>query len=407
MKNKYIKDLSFDNEKIIHKDKDYYLNEHPFGVLTNDINSPLYSVSVSNSSLSIDIWSGCAYGCKYCHVQGIYSYIKDEGQMKKKPVLNTKHSIDDIISELVEHPFFEKDITIISIGTGSTEPFGNIEVTQSTIDIMNSFVKRGYKNPFWIVTKAGIPKKIIGDLEEIANNGNKIMISICWANNPQNIEPVKNKRFKNVDLLKNIKNVYVAWYMRPLVAEWGANEKTLEYMFKYVYENYGDSIDMIVPGGMRWTSGIEYALTQINKVVLPNLIKDDNKKTLDDKIMSTIKNLSSKFFPNIPVFFNSSCALSYMLEKSSISLVNNIKEKNCHFSECPLKQRNICNCVSNIKEFKELEDKLSDIGIDIKFKKIDFKNNEIVSVPSISEFNYSIKQIIIRIIAEYKNKMRG
>lgn len=407
MKNKYIKDLSFDNEKIIHKDKDYYLNEHPFGVLTNDINSPLYSVSVSNSSLSIDIWSGCAYGCKYCHVQGIYSYIKDEGQMKKKPVLNTKHSIDDIISELVEHPFFEKDVTIISIGTGSTEPFGNIEVTQSTIDIMNSFVKRGYKNPFWIVTKAGIPKKIIGDLEEIANNGNKIMISICWANNPQNIEPVKNKRFKNVDLLKNIKNIYVAWYMRPLVAEWGANEKTLECMFKYVYENYADSIDMIVPGGMRWTSGIEYALTQINKVVLPNLIKDDNKKTLDDKIMNTIKDLSSKFFPNIPVFFNSSCALSYMLEKSSISLVNNIKEKNCNFSECPLKQRNICNCVSNIKEFKELEDKLSNIGIDIKFKKIDFKNNEIVSVPSISEFNYSIKQIIIRIIAEYKNKMRG
>lgn len=407
MKNKYIKDLSFDNEKIIHKDKDYYLNEHPFGVLTNDINSPLYSVSVSNSSLSIDIWSGCAYGCKYCHVQGIYSYIKDEGQMKKKPVLNTKHSIDDIISELVEHPFFEKDVTIISIGTGSTEPFGNIEVTQSTIDIMNSFVKRGYKNPFWIVTKAGIPKKIIGDLEEIANNGNKIMISICWANNPQNIEPVKNKRFKNVDLLKNIKNIYVAWYMRPLVAEWGANEKTLECMFKYVYENYADSIDMIVPGGMRWTSGIEYALTQINKVVLPNLIKDDNKKTLDDKIMNTIKDLSSKFFPNIPVFFNSSCALSYMLEKSSISLVNNIKEKNCNFSECPLKQRNICNCVSNIKEFKELEDKLSNIGIDIKFEKIDFKNNEIVSVPSISEFNYSIKQIIIRIIAEYKNKMRG
>ena len=96
-----------------------------------------------------------------------------------------------------------------------------------------------------------------------------------------------------------------------------------------------------------------------------------------------------------------------MLEKSSISLVNNIKEKNCYFSECPLKQRNICNCISNIKEFKELEEKLSDIGIDIKFKKIDFKNNEIDSVPLISEFNYSIKQIIIRTIAEYKNKMRG
>lgn len=407
MKNKYIADLSFNNEKIIYKDKNYYLNEHPFGVLTSDHNNPLYSVSVSNSSLSIDLWSGCAFGCKYCHVQGIYSYIKDEGHMKRKPVLNTKYSIDEILSALFEHPFFEKDITVISIGTGSTEPFGNSEVTQSSIDIMKFFVKKGYKNPFWIVTKAGIPKKIISDLEYIASKGNKIMISICWANNPQNIEPVKNNRFKNVNLLKDIQNVYVSWYMRPLVAEWGAEEKTLKEMFDYVYKNYADSIDMIVPGGMRWTSGIEYALTQINNVELPNLIKDDNKKTLDDEIINTIKKLSNKYFPNIPVFFNSSCALSYMLEKSSISLINNIKEKNCIFSKCPLKQRNICNCISNINQFSDLERKLNSMGIEIKFKKIDFRNNEIISEPLISEFNYSIKQIIIRTIAEYKNNMKG
>lgn len=400
-----IKDVSFKNEKIIHTDKDYFLNEKPFGVLTPDEQSPLFSVSVSNSSLSIDIWSGCAFACKYCHVQGIYTYIKEDGKMKRHPILNTKHSIDEIVSALIKHPFFEKDKTIISICTSSTEPFASTKVTESTIEIMKTFVKKKVKNPFWIVTKAGLPKNIVKDLEEITKNGNKIMLSMCWAGNPKEIEPAQNERLKNIELVRNIPNVYVAWYLRPLVKEWGANAKNLEKMFKYVKDNYDGYIDMIVPGGMRWTSGIEYALTEINNIKLPKLIKDDNKKTLDDKIVETINKLSTKYFKDIPVFYNSSCALSYMLNKSSIALVNHYKEKNCLCSNCPKELRELCNKKLIITEFVELEKKLSKMGIKIKFKKLDLKNHEIVTIPEIDSFEYAVKQIIIRTIAEYKNEL--
>lgn len=405
MNKNIIKEVSFKNEKVIHKNKNYYLNDKPFGVLTQDENSPLFSVSVSNSSLSIDIWSGCAYACKYCHVQGIYTYIKEDGKMKKNPVLNTKYTIEEIVDSLIKHPFFEKDKTIISICTSSTEPFATKKVTDSTIEIMETFVKKNLKNPFWIVTKAGIPKNIVSNLEKIALNGNKIMLSMCWAGNPKEIEPARTERLKNIDLVKNIDNIYVSWYLRPLVKEWGANSNNLEKMFKYVKDNYDGYIDMIVPGGMRWTSGIEYALTEINHIKMPNLIKDDNKKTLDDEIVDTINQLAKKYFKDIPVFYNSSCALSYMLNKSSITLVNNFKEKNCLCSNCPKHLRELCNKNMVIKDLNGLNKNLLNMGIDINFTKIDLKNHEIISEPSMDSFGYAIKQIIIRSIAEYKNEL--
>ena len=405
MKENYVKKASFDNVKIVNGKKQYVLNNKPFGVLISDENDPLFSISVSNSSLSIDIWSGCSYGCKYCHVQGIYHYIKDNNGMKKYPVKDSEYSISEIISALEKHPFFEKNETIISIATGSTEPFGSDIVAKSTLQIIKELEKRGCYNPIWIVTKAGIPEKCIQELINISKKGIKIMLSICWAGNPKEIEPMQNNRFKNVEKLKDANNIFIAWYMRPLVKEWGANEQNLTEMFKFVYDNYGDCIDYIVPGGLRWTSGIEYALTEINGVKLPKLIKNDNKKTLDNNIIKIINKLSTKYFPTIPVYYNSSCAISNMLQKSNISLSNNGKNKCCKLSKCPHSQRRLCNKCRIIENFDTLEKELNKIGINIKFETIDLNKNIIKSIPKFDSFNYTIKQIIIKKIAKYQNKM--
>ena len=56
--------------------KQYRFYKHMYGVLEPDRESPLSCVSVANNSLSIDLWTGCALQCSYCHVQGIYEDIK-------------------------------------------------------------------------------------------------------------------------------------------------------------------------------------------------------------------------------------------------------------------------------------------------------------------------------------------
>ena len=49
-------------------------------------------------------------------------------RMRNKPVRRNDFTIEKIIDSLVDHPFFEKDKTVLSIGTSSTEPFARGEV---------------------------------------------------------------------------------------------------------------------------------------------------------------------------------------------------------------------------------------------------------------------------------------
>ncbi|MCI1903653.1 MAG: hypothetical protein LKJ03_06185 [Enterococcaceae bacterium] len=85
---------------------------------------------------------------------------------------------------------------------------------------------------------------------------NKMIISICWANNDNIIEPFVSDRFANIDLLKDCKNISLNWYLRPLVREWSNNFDYLDEMFRKTSSKYADQINSIIPGGLRWTQGM-------------------------------------------------------------------------------------------------------------------------------------------------------
>ncbi len=379
--------------------KKHALCEYMFGALEMNHNSPLCCVSEANNSFSIDYWKGCSYQCAYCHVQGIYEDLDEDFRMYKHPIPRSTFSIEEIINALIEHKYFEKDKSVISIATSSTEPFANEGVTESTLRIMEYFVELGYKNPFWIVTKAGVPKNISNRLRKICNNGNKIMISICYANNPKEIEPAQNNRFRNVEELKNT-GVTISWYMRPLVQEWGANRDSLEKLIQSVSEKYYDCIDMIIPGGLRWTEGIEFGLKDIRGLEMPKLIKEYNKKTLSNDIENAILELCNKYFPNKPVYFHSSCGISHMLNKSNIALLNIFDSEVCNKSKCFNSCKNKClKRQFKHNELLKFEDALSKIGINIKIHGIDLEK-KIISKPEFDTYTYTIKQQIKKTIAE-------
>src|SRR3989344_4611088 len=123
--------------------REFSLREYTYGALVPDGSHPLSSVSVSNSSLSIDLWIGCAWQCRYCHVQGTHQDLAEQGTMPRRPRRRNPFNVDQILNELVKHPFFIADETIISIGTASTEPFASGPVTESTFEIMDGFLKVG------------------------------------------------------------------------------------------------------------------------------------------------------------------------------------------------------------------------------------------------------------------------
>lgn len=391
-------DIVFNNNK-------YKLCKYMYGVLAMDYDNPLCCVSEANNSFSIDYWKGCSFQCAYCHVQGIYEDLDENYKMFRYPRPRSKFSIEEIINELIKHPFFEKDLSIISIATSSTEPFANHMVTESTLKIMEYFVMMGYKNPFWIVTKAGIPDNINKRLKKITDNGNKIMISFCYAGNPKDIEPMQNDRFKNIESLKGT-GVSTSWYLRPLVIEWGANSYHLEEMVKDISEKYGKYIDMIVPGGLRWTDGIEFGMHIQKGKNMPKLIKEFDAKTLSSEIENKIIELCNEYFPEKPVYFNSSCAMSHMLERNNIALLNLFRPEICEKSKCC----NPCKIKCKKKTFSKSE--IIEINNALEREKIKINildiNTQygIKSIPDFSTFDYTNKQEIKKAIAKIIMKLR-
>lgn len=377
--------------------REFSLREYTYGALVPDNNHPLSSVSVSNSSLSIDLWIGCAWQCRYCHVQGTYQDLDELGTMPRKPKQRNQFTVDQILDELVKHPFFIADETIISIGTASTEPFAPA-VVDSTFEIMDGFVRRGLRNPFWIVTKGGVPKGRKLDFARISNATRGLMLSLCWADNPDTIEPAHNNRFLNAEEAKEA-GATIAWYMRPIVPEWSGNRDRIEMMMLWVKKHYGEVIDMIVPGGLRWTEGIENGLMEIHKLPMPNIPRDDNVKSLPQELVDSIFSLSAEHFPGIPVFLKSSCALTRMLKIPSITSVQVFARSECEVSRCPLAQRRICAQGSAYNMTAErAQGILDNLGIPAHVVSWDI-NHGLITHPEMSKFTYAVRQTVFKHLA--------
>ncbi|WP_206911390.1 hypothetical protein IGL98_003357 [Enterococcus sp. DIV0840] len=381
----------------------FELTKYMYGCLDPNPDAKLSSVSITGNSMSIDIWTGCAFQCAYCHVQGVFEDLNSTDQkMRYIPIRRTKFSIDEILNELALHPLFEANTGIISIGTSSTEPFVQGEVLESTLQIMEWFVNRGLKNPFWIVTKAGIPKGAVERLKNISLT-NPIIISLCWANNEQEVEPMKNNRFKNIELFRKCPNIHFNWYLRPLVRDWSNDFKDLESMFKKVSSEYSDDITSIIPGGLRWTEGIEYGMTEVRDMTLPNNVSSASRhtKTLTETDFQYIEKLSEKYFGrNMPVYKHSACAISNLLEINNIALTNFFKRKDRECSICPKEQRTRC-VKSNKLDLAKINKILVDKGIGIQILEFSPENGQepIVTQPDYKKFAPAIKQQLISIIS--------
>lgn len=373
--------------------KEYSMREFTYGVLDPNPDSPLSCVSVANSSLSIDLWKGCAWKCSYCHVQGGMQDLDPSTlSMPSRPEKRSKFEIDDIIDKLVEHPFFEANKSIISIGTASTEPFARGPVSESTFGIMEAFVADGYTNPFWVVSKAGFPKEYEDRLKAIVDNGNPVMISICWANNPNIVEPVQTNRFRNLDALKRA-GATVSWYLRPLAEGWSTDPDHLNATFEEA-SKYGQGIDMIIPGGLRWTEGIEYGVQELRNQVMPDIPKDDNIKDLSDSTWDLIHELSNQYFPGVPVLHKSSCGLANMLQTPNHNLVQNQHPATCAASTCPDSQREICKAYK-IPEKSELQKRIAKIGLDgVVIESIDAATGRVETTPPMEDMTFALRHMI-------------
>jgi hypothetical protein len=221
-----------------------------------------------------------------------------------------------------------------------------------------------------------------------------LMISLCWADNPVNIEPMKNNRFLNAEDAKDA-GATLAWYMRPLVPEWSGTHEGIEKMMLWVKKSYGSLISAIVPGGLRWSEGIENGMTEVRNVSIPSIPQGSGKKGLSYALAQDILELAHQHFPSIPVYFKSSCAITHMLRIPSISSVQRFARQECVMSTCPTVQRQICAQgrihKMTLEEAQEVTNRLG-----IPAKVIGWSGSGVpITEPNLDTFTYALRQVMI------------
>jgi len=210
---------------------------------------------------------------------------------------------------------------------------------------------------------------------------------------------MRNNRFLNVGEAKEA-GATIAWYMRPIAPEWSGNRDRIEMMMLWVKKHYGDAIDMIVPGGLRWTEGIENGLVEIHKLPMPNISRDDNVKSLPQELVDSIFSLSAEHFPGIPVYLKSSCALTQMLKVSSITSVQVFARQECELSHCPQTQRKTCaKGLASSMTIEQAQNILDELGIPAHVISWDPQQG-LVMYPEIDRFTYAVKQTIFKHLAQ-------
>jgi len=359
------------------------LLKEQFGALSQDDKNPLSRVTVANSTFSFDPIPGCPLACSYCIVGGD---LRNLGVNKNSPII--KQEIKNfrtlyprkpevvftgrtLARALFKHPAFIKNKSVISIATGSTEAF--IPVSEKeTWGVMKTFADEGLKNPFWIVTKRGIPDELLDiwlkRFEYLLKKGVQIVISITYSNAPYWVEPYRRNRFHNFDAIKKT-GVHISQHLRPIIRGINDNKESIQEAVK---DSLG-LVESICVGGLRKDPGVLLAW-QYSKGLDPNLLpdvkKDVRKKDLPGGTLELVREIVKEKGYNTPVFYRSSHVISRALGIPDYNLYRYRDDDNKKvFLKIPVKiQRDI-----EKKSNKSLLTLLKEVAVSIKLDYLTLK----------------------------------
>jgi DNA repair photolyase len=286
--------------------------EQMFGALSQDPTSPYSRISVANASFSLDPFAGCPLRCAYCvagsSARDLMSPSDPHGLIRTRPEL--LHRGTELVSALVMHPGFLPGRSVVSIGTGSTEPF--LPATESeTWTIIESLAQLDLRNPIWIVTKTGVPRCILDQwlprFAEAARCGIPIILSITYSAAPTWMEPDVGDRFDSAADLQRV-GVRVAHHYRPIVR--GIND-TDECLHRALDASLRLA-EVICVGGLRPDPGIRLVWEKVHQLD-PKLLPTGSKKDLPEAFLGRIEKALVRLGSTTPLVSRSSEAIATLL----------------------------------------------------------------------------------------------
>ena len=249
--------------------------------------------------------TGCPLKCAYCVEQ------KDSWFGRK---LTEIYSPSETMEKVLDSPLIIKDKSPLAFYNFS-DPFLP-ENKEGLLAILNELNKGGWKNKVGLISKIHPGENYLNELNKFENL--KIGLFVSYANLIPRLESVSYKQ--RVKLMKDakVKGIKVVDYVRPLVKEWTNEER----LINLAYQIKG-KVDAVSLSGIRLTPEIVESL-KIRDIKIPE-IKTYTNKQRDDELSSLATQIIGDI-AQIPVFWHTSCAMSYLFEEPDYNS-HDIREK--------------------------------------------------------------------------------
>ncbi len=326
------------------------------------------SMSIEKGIRQDDTWItadpvvGCAKNCNYCFLQSYDKTLKPG-----MPIMSPEKTIDNALS-------FEnyREDSPIMVGS-ETDAFMNQSNINYFTEFFKTYAERELPNPLIFSTKCKIPDEFI---ELIKNNeAIRTVFYMSFSGLPQTIEPtIKSEHIKsNFERLKDAE-IPTIHYWRPFLPQNSHREKIRE-IIDYVSQQATCSVAVGLKTNDEIIKHLVSAWPELgDNVDIANAAADVWPEGVKDYIEEYV----SAEFPEYPLYWVNSCALSYALQKSDFNAM--FEGTACDANHCPPDQRERCaiDLLGHKPSSEDTQDALVQMGLDCEFE-ID-ENEKIIFV---------------------------
>lgn len=293
---------------------------------------------------------GCPLNCSYC-IEQKDNWFQNE--------ITEIYSPTETIESLFNSPIILQDKTPLTFYNFS-DPFLP-KNRENLYHILKELDSNGWKNKIGLITKINPGENYLKNLSKF--NSLKLAVFVSYANLNPGLESVSYET--RINLMKSLKGkgIKTINYVRPLVKEW-TNKRRIYRLGEQIKGN----VDAIVLSGLRLTPEIMSSLN-IRGLPIPPVNNYTNKERNDDlfnEATDILKNIT-----NTPVFWHTSCAMSYVFSEPDYNghdIREKLINKFCPFP-CIDSQRKICDSRKDLTEDSYLEKILERTGKNIQFER--------------------------------------
>lgn len=294
--------------------------------------------------------TGCPLKCAYCVEQKDSWFNGDLTQI---------YSPSETMEKVLDSPLVLKDKSPL-IFYNFSDPFLP-KNREGLLAILGELDREGWKNKIGLISKIHPGVDYLDELNKLENL--KIGLFVSYTNLIPGLESVSYEQ--RVKLMEDAKErgIKVVDYVRPLVREW-IDEERLTNLASQI-KGKADAASL---SGIRLTPEIVESL-KIRGIKIPE-IKTYTNKQRDDELSSLATQIIGDV-AQIPVFWHTSCAMSYLFEEpdyNSHDIREKRKKDNCGFP-CIDSQRDICDSRECNTDKEELEKILDRLGKEVRYRR--------------------------------------